>query len=101
MPALGEGVSERSELTEGGEKKGVAKIASRRKGCYNLRQNLDVTIDHTSFNSLNQVTAEGVENVGCDDFLHGFVGFGFGEVFFGVRDGDDFGAACGVFKDEL
>ena len=66
-----------------------------------LRQNLDVTIDNTSFNSLYQVTADGVENVGCDDFLHCFVGFGFGEVFFGVGDGDDFAAACSVFKDEL
>ena len=48
---------------------------------------MDVTIDNTSFNSLYQVTADGVENVGCDDFLHGCVGFGFGEVFFGVGDG--------------
>jgi hypothetical protein len=73
-------------------------VASRRKGCYSLRQNLDVTIDNTSFNSLYQVTADSVEHVGCDDFLHGFVGFGFGEVFFGVGDGDDFAAACKDFS---
>ena len=39
-----------------------------------------------------QVTADGAENVGCDDFLHRCVGFGFGEVVFGVGDGDEFGA---------
>ena len=91
----------RSELTEGGEKNGVAKLASRRKGCYSLLQHLDVAVDHTGFHRLRQVAAYGFEDVGCDDFLHSFVGLGFGEVVLRVRDGDELGVARGVFEYEL